>query len=136
MKRYVSDQSGMKVYDGTSLEKSESMDKSITQYGGDADLKWLHGCRLWVDKDDVVLRGPEPMIGRKYSDLANLTYADVFTVERSIMRTLGERTKSHNPDDEDSKILIKSMMDEINQYIDKAIENGKTDKYNKDPLYQ
>jgi len=136
MKQYISDQSGMKVVEGINMEKSQKIDKSITQYGGEADLKWLHGCRLWVDKDDVVTKGPEPMIGRKYTDLAALTYADVFTVERSVMRALAERTKSYNPDDEGEATVVKSIMDDVNKFIDAKIASNTVSRYNTDPLYR
>jgi len=139
VKQYISDQSGTKVVEGIDIEKSQKIHKTITQYGGDADLKWLHGCRLWVDKEGIVIRGPEPMIGRRFEDLENLTYADVFTVERSVMRALSMKTKSYNPDDPNEAIAIKKMMIMINDNLDKAIGRAKTQKatmFIKDPLYQ
>jgi hypothetical protein len=121
------------------MEKSYEIGKTITTLSGDADLKWLHGTRLWVDPSGIVIKGPDLFIGRTYEDLKNLNYNDVFTVERSVMRAMGTTNKSYNADDPDEEILRKSILDEAKVWLDKTLKmrvEERATAYDKDPLYR
>jgi len=103
--------------------KADNCEKSVTQLSGDGKWKSVHGVRVFVDKSGTIIKGLEEFIGKKWNDIKNLNYADVFTVMRGINRANERMAKS---------ILFPYFKEEAKQikkeaveYLDKAIEKNK-----------
>jgi len=107
MKVYRAKDNGSKVtvqqFDGA-WNYNDKKEKSIEQYAGDGSWKWLHGVKLMVDPAGLVIKGPDIFISRKYDDVKNLSYADTFTVMRSVARATGATNKAiEMPEDKEAK---------------------------------
>jgi len=121
------------------FEKSQEINKTMNTLGGDGEWQSVYGVKLFVGPDGVILRGPDQFIGRKFDDVKNLNYNDIFTVERSVARAMMTTNKSLNPDDPENKEENKKIMEETKDFIDKTIAIRKAEKSNAlvghDPLY-
>jgi len=107
----------------TENTKENNYEKSVTQLSGDGKWKSVHGVRVFVDKSGTIIKGLEEFIGKKWNDIKNLNYADIFTVMRGINRANERLAKS---------ILFPYFKEEAEQikkeaveYLDKAIEKNK-----------
>jgi len=110
-----------KVSFGSPINKSiEDFDKSIVELGGSGEWRSLHGVKLFVDPSGVVIKGPDIFISRKWDDLERLTFQDTNTVMLSVMRAIGATNKSY--EDEIDKQNKQKIINEANEYLDKAIE--------------
>lgn len=138
MKHYISDSEGLHLHEGLSFEKSETISKNLTTMAGDGDWKYLHGVKLFVGTDGIVIKGPDLFIGRQYDDLKNLNYADTFNVMRSIMRATGATNKSTDPDDPEG-IKGRPDLKEVEAELEKTLKIRKAEKANQfvaDPLFK
>jgi hypothetical protein len=120
------------------FEKSESISKTLNTLAGDGTWEYLYGLKMLVDPTGIVVRGPDLFIGRKFEDLKNLNYNDVFTVQRSVMRATGATNKSVDPDDTLDEIR-KAGLEETRDWLEKTLKIRKAEKENRyvgDPLYR
>lgn len=116
MKKYQFTPEGMKKYNGAMDLKGEELNKDIQILSGDGEWKHLHGIKLFVDTSGVVIRGMDPFIGRKFSDLERLNFSDIFTVHRTVARAIGQTHKS-TTDDLDNIEKEKAIIT-ANEYLD------------------
>jgi len=78
----------------TSNESSDTYEKSIEKLSGEGKWNALHGVRFLVDQDDVIIKGPDEFVGRKWKDIKNLDYLDTFNVMRNVSRATTIMNKS------------------------------------------
>lgn len=113
MKKWKFTPDGLKVFNGAMDIDGSNIDKSVQTFSGDGEWKHLYGVKLFVDKSGIVIKGMDPFIGRRFSDLERLNFADIFTVQRSIARATGQTNKAFETHDE-----LQQKEDEV----EKAIE--------------
>lgn len=105
------------------LNYQNKTEKSIEQLSGNAEMKMLHGIKLWVDPSGTVINGPDIFISRKWDDLTRLNFQDTFTVMRSVARAVGNTNKSlENADD---KAQRKSFWNQAVSELDGFIKRSK-----------
>lgn len=129
----------------SSNEASPQMEKSITKLAGNGEWQALHGVRFLVDKDDVILKGPDEFVGRKWKDIKDLDYLDTMSVMRNVSRANQIMNKSMIYDPYNNfgtqkfspRELSDKYLDMAREALDKAIaRNAGLRKAKKDPLYQ
>jgi len=109
-----------------SIEKSvELIDKSVVQLGGTGEWKQFAGVKLFCDPSGVVIKGPDVLIGRKFDDIARLSFQDSFTVMRSVMRATGATNKAY--EDEIDKVNKQKIIKDAEDFLNKAIERGRVE---------
>lgn len=105
------------------LNYQNKTEKSIEQLSGNAEMKMLHGIKLWVDPSGTVINGPDIFISRKWDDIQRLNFNDTFTAMRSVARAIMATNKSLESDVD--KIERKKYWDDANKQIDQAIQRSK-----------
>jgi len=120
MKKYQFTPEGMKKYNGAMDLNGEELNKGIQTFSGDGEWKHLHGVKLFVDKSGVVIKGMDPFIGRRFSDLERLNFSDIFTIHRTVARAIGQTHKSTT--DELDNIEKEQAMNSANEYLDIRIK--------------
>lgn len=105
------------------LNYQNKTEKSIEQLSGNAEMKMLHGIKLWVDPSGTVINGPDIFISRKWDDLTRLNFQDTFTVMRSVARAVGNTNKSLENDAD--KAQRKSFWDQAVSELDGFIKRSK-----------
>lgn len=138
MKVHTFDEGGYSIQENL-FEKSQEISKTMNTLGGDGEWQSVFGVKLFVDPQGIIIRGPDQFIGRKFDDVKNLNYNDIFTVERSVARAAMLTNKSLNPDDPENKEEKKKIAEETNDFINKTIAIRKAEKQSSsvghDPLY-
>ena len=120
MKKWQFTPDGMKTFKSAMDLDGTDLDKSIQTFSGDGEWKHLHGVKLFVDKSGIVIKGMEPFIGRRFSDLERLNFPDIFTVHRTIARAIGQ---THKATETEEDIQIKGeIIAKANEYIDKRLQ--------------
>jgi len=115
-------------YEG-SWNFNQKTEKSIEQLSGDGEWKFLHGVKLMVDPSGVVIKGPDIFISRKYDDIKNLSYSDVFGVMRSVARATMATNKSY--EDDIDKANRQKAWDESVNMLNQLIQQKQDYEYEK-----
>jgi hypothetical protein len=92
-----------------SEDKTDVMEKDLTVFCGEGDWKTTHGMKCFVDKDGIIIRGEDVLIGRKFDEVNNMYNADTFGSMRSVGRAVMATNKSLEIEDSDMIEIHKSI---------------------------
>jgi len=128
----------------TSNETANTYEKSITKLSGEGKWKGLHGVRFMVDNEDVIIKGPDEFVGRKWKDIKDLDYLDLFNVMRNVSRATTVMQKgmifdpygNFAPREYKPSELAEKYSEIARKDLDKAIDKKKQAAKHKDPLYK
>jgi hypothetical protein len=119
------------------LGKSDGINNNET-------LKSIHGIQVSVDKEGVITKGIDVLIGKSINDIQKLSYSDIFTVVRkdaqikqilSKSLLLGVDSLSHLSEAE--RKAIDKAENEVEEFIETRLETYKSNIENHlDPLFR
>lgn len=123
MKVYQTKDNVTKEFDGFFDKTGTVIDKTMTVTSGDMAWKYVCGYRVGVDNDGMIIKGPDPLIGRNYEEICTLQPHEIFVIQQSIANATA--AQSRHSDSEVGHNYSTENYKRISEYIDKALSKGK-----------